>query len=82
MHFKMFSAICFNLDQSRILSSVNGLTQNPAFIDPFMEKKAFEKIVGKAAFFFLFPLFSNPSKTNSIIKATSQSSSAHTLILA
>ena len=26
MHFKMLSAICFNLDQSKILSSVNGLT--------------------------------------------------------
>ena len=26
MHFKMSSAICFNLDQSKILSSGNGLT--------------------------------------------------------
>ena len=25
MHFKMSSAICFNLDQSKILSSGNGL---------------------------------------------------------
>ena len=25
MHFKMLSAICFNLDQSKILSSGNGL---------------------------------------------------------
>ena len=25
MHFKMLSAICFNLDQSKLLSSVNGL---------------------------------------------------------
>ena len=25
MHFKMSSAICFNLDQSKILLSVNGL---------------------------------------------------------
>ena len=25
MHFKMLSAICFNLDQSKILLSVNGL---------------------------------------------------------
>ena len=29
MHFKMPSAICFNLDQSKILSSGNGLT--PAY---------------------------------------------------
>ena len=28
MHFKMLSAICFNLDQSKILSSGNGLTQS------------------------------------------------------
>ena len=27
MHFKLSSAICFNLDQSRILSSGNGLSQ-------------------------------------------------------
>ena len=26
MHFKMLSAVCFNLDQSKILSSGNGLT--------------------------------------------------------
>ena len=26
MHFKMSSAICFNLDQSKILSSGNGLS--------------------------------------------------------
>ena len=26
MHFKMFSATCFNLEQSKILSSGNGLT--------------------------------------------------------
>ena len=26
MHFKMSSAICFNLDQSKILSSGNGFT--------------------------------------------------------
>ena len=29
MHFKMLSAICFNLDQSKILTSGNGL--NPLF---------------------------------------------------
>ena len=28
MHFKMLSAICFNLDQSKILSSGNGLKTN------------------------------------------------------
>ena len=27
MHFKISSAICFNLDQSKILSSGNGLTE-------------------------------------------------------
>ena len=27
MHFKMSSVICFNLDQSKILSSGNGLKQ-------------------------------------------------------
>ena len=27
MHFKMSSAICFNLDQSKILSSGNGLDE-------------------------------------------------------
>ena len=29
MHFKMLSAICFNLDQSKILLSGNELSQKP-----------------------------------------------------
>ena len=28
MHFKMLSAICFNLDQSKVLSSGNGLSKD------------------------------------------------------
>ena len=45
----MFSAICFNLDQSKILSSCNGLTlfhTIPTFNDP-PRKRPFENIVGK-----------------------------------
>ena len=34
MHFKMSSAICFNLDQSKILSSENGLSEK---IDPLKQ---------------------------------------------
>ena len=30
MHFKMSPAICFNLDQPKILSSVNGLKEKKA----------------------------------------------------
>ena len=30
MHFKMTCAICFNLEQSKILSSGNGLSQQPS----------------------------------------------------
>ena len=49
---KMSSAICFNLDQSKILSSGNGLT--------VWRKKAFENIVGEGEYvdnqhFLLFP---------------------------
>ena len=32
MQFKMSSAICFNLDQSKILSSCKGLKKNVSFI--------------------------------------------------
>ena len=32
MHFKMSSAICFNLDQSKILSSGNGLRNAPSLV--------------------------------------------------
>ena len=39
MHFKMLSAICFNLDQSKILSSGNGLKSQ--------RKKSLEDILGK-----------------------------------
>ena len=38
----MLSAICFNLDQSKILSSGNGLS---LLVTP--SKKAFENMVGK-----------------------------------
>ena len=47
----MLSAICFNLDQSNILSSVNGLNQSnlchtiPSFHDP--ETEAFRNIERK-----------------------------------
>ena len=49
----MSSAICFNLDQSKILSSDNGLTA--------LSQKAFRKHFGKGKnagklHFFLFPL--------------------------
>ena len=36
MHFKMLCAICFNLDQSKILSSGNGLDSN---ISKYMYRK-------------------------------------------
>ena len=38
IHFKMLSAICFNLDQSEILLSSDGLTLYqtvPTFNDPY-----------------------------------------------
>ena len=33
MHLKMLSAICFNLDQSEILSSGNGLNREAAMLE-------------------------------------------------
>ena len=44
----MLSAICFNLDQSKILSSGNGLT-NSHTMTPFapLGNKPFENTVGK-----------------------------------
>ena len=32
MHHKMLSAICFNLDQSKILSSGNGVKASPLYM--------------------------------------------------
>ena len=49
MHFKISSAICFNLDQSKILSSGNGdkvLTTLFQVLST-LTKKAFENIVKK-----------------------------------
>ena len=40
-HFKMLSAICFNLDQSKTLSSGNGLTLPNGIILDWSELKAF-----------------------------------------
>ena len=48
MQFKILSAICFNLDQSKILSSGNGLTsttQSEVLVT--LRDRAFENIVGK-----------------------------------
>ena len=47
-HCKMWSVICFNLDQSKVLSSGNGLFLHHA-IPTFhnLEKVAFENMVGK-----------------------------------
>ena len=50
MLFKLLSAICFDLDQSRILSSGNSLTLYPTILTfNNLEKinKPFENIVGK-----------------------------------
>ena len=48
MHFKMLSAICFNLDQYKILSSCNGLTIHyTSRLLTTLEKTPFENIVGK-----------------------------------
>ena len=49
MHFKMLSAICFNLDQSKILLSVNGLrcailNMNPASV-PFLKEQTRSKFI-------------------------------------
>ena len=57
MHFKMSSAICFNLDQSKILPSGNGL--NVAKMTILLFDRA-ENTVGKAEnagyqHFHLFP---------------------------
>ena len=49
MHFRVSSAICFNLDQSKILSSADRLTPYHTiarFNNPD-KKKSFEKIVEK-----------------------------------
>ena len=45
----MSSAICFNLDQSKILSFGNGLTTHESQILTILKKKkeSFENIVGK-----------------------------------
>ena len=40
MHFKVSSAICFNLDQSKILLSCNGLNQ-PTFKDHLLSEITF-----------------------------------------
>ena len=61
MHFEMSSAICFNLDQFKILSSGYGLTLYhtiPTFNDP--KEEAFGKHCGKRRndgnqHFLLFP---------------------------
>ena len=37
MHFKMSSAVCFNLDQFKILSSGNGLIPILSFTNPMMQ---------------------------------------------
>ena len=47
MHFKMSSAICFNLDQSNILFSGNGLTLSETTESTKCSKKSFENAVGK-----------------------------------
>ena len=58
MHFKMLSAICLNLDQSKLLLSGNGLTLYS--IDTHQQQTAFENIVEKGEIacneqFLLFP---------------------------
>ena len=39
MHFEMSSAICFSLDQSKILSSVNGLNQRAEIPDTLIKTR-------------------------------------------
>ena len=59
IHFKMSSAICFNLDQSKILSSDNGLKGNGAtqgsYISLFQLESFFDSdfIQSKKALFYL-----------------------------
>ena len=50
MHFKMSSAICFNLDQSKILLSGNGLKPNSQILT-LTKVKAFAVYQFKDAFF-------------------------------
>ena len=60
-HLKLLSANCFNLDQSKILSSGNGLTVFRTISTlTTLTKKAFENIEGKGgnAGYHLFLLFS------------------------
>ena len=58
----MSSAICFNLDQSKILWFGNGLTLYQTSLDfMYMQFKSFENTVGKGEIarneqFLLFPL--------------------------
>ena len=88
MHFKLSSAICFDLDQSKILSSVNELTFYRTilwFWDP--EKKSFENIVekeenaAKPAFSPFPSMFSILLLTENITSATFYLSSAYAINL-
>ena len=54
MHFKMSSAICFNLDQFKILSSGNGLNKK---VENNLEK---EKNAGYQNFLLVPKMFSKP----------------------
>ena len=52
MHLKMLSAICFNLDQSKILLSGNGLNLYPTIpsFHNLKGKELLETVGGKGAF--------------------------------
>ena len=68
MHFEMSSAICFNLDQSKILSSGNGLSVQSHLITA-LRKKAFEngmvngENAGNQHFLLFATMFSTLPKT-------------------
>ena len=67
MHFKMSSAICFNLDQFEILWSGNELTKVRMNFDVIMtviclDLLKFYLIYNHLPFFHTVPLFDNPEK--------------------
>ena len=57
MHFKMLSAICFNLGQSKILSSGNGLNENGVELYKLVENTPEKRVIACYNFSFSRSIF-------------------------